>query len=164
MPNKKNTSKSKLIKTKILLVNRCIVLNKSGHILLVKRSPKDVYEPEKWEFPGGKLEEGQDISNALEREVLEETGIMVLPLSRIAYVESMINTSGKYKGYTYVALIGIAKHTYGSVVLSDEHTEYVWVTEKEALKMDLRVEVRKALIVLQKTIKNILKNKKNVKK
>jgi 8-oxo-dGTP diphosphatase len=62
-----------------LIANRCIVLNKQGKILLLQRSSKDVFEPGKWELPGGKLEQGQDTTHALEREVLEEAGIMVVP-------------------------------------------------------------------------------------
>ena len=155
----KHTSQSPKIKPKILIVSRCVVLDKTGKILLIQRALGDKYDPGQWEFPGGKLEEGQDLSNALEREVLEETGLVVLPLTRIAYVESQLNMSGKYKGYTYVVIIGVAKHTYGKVVLSDEHASYKWVTEKEALKMNIRDEIRKSLIVLSKTIKTINKKK-----
>lgn len=150
---------TKKIKSKILLVNRCIVLNKSSKFLLVQRSLDDTYAPGEWEFPGGKLEEGQDISNALEREVLEETGLIVLPLTRIAYTESQLNTKGKYKGYTYVVIIGIGKHTYGEVTLSDEHMAYKWVTEKEALSMGIKGEIRRSLLVLSKTIKSMAKGK-----
>jgi 8-oxo-dGTP pyrophosphatase MutT (NUDIX family) len=53
-------SKNKPTASKILIANRCIVLNKQGKILLLQRSSKDVFEPGKWELPGGKLEQGQD--------------------------------------------------------------------------------------------------------
>lgn len=149
--------KTKKIKSKVLLVNRCLVLNKSGKILLLQRSLADRFDPDMWEFPGGKMEEGQDTSHTLEREVLEETGIMVVPVTYIAYTESQLNTTGRYKGYTYVLIVGIAKHVHGSVVLSKEHKAYKWVTEKEALQMNIREEIRKALIVLSKTIKSFKK-------
>jgi 8-oxo-dGTP diphosphatase len=162
MKKLKKLSKNKKITSKVLIANRCIVLDKQGRILLLQRSFKDVFDPGKWEFPGGKLEQGQDTSNALEKEVLEEAGIMVVPITYIAYTYSEVNTSGKYKGYTYVLIVGIAKHINGQVILSEEHETYKWVTEKEALKMDIRDEIRKALIVLFPTIKNILRkdNKK----
>jgi hypothetical protein len=82
---------------------------------------------------------------------------MVVPLTHVAYTQSEVNTSGKYKGYTYVLIVGIAKHTNGKVTLSNEHDAYMWVTDKEALKIDIREETRKALIVLSKTIKSFLK-------
>lgn len=150
-------TKSKIVTSKILIANRCIVLNKQGKILLLQRSSKDTFDPGKWEFPGGKLEQGQDTTHALEREVLEEAGIMVVPLTHIAYTQSEVNISGKYKGYTYVLIVGIAKLVNGKVALGHEHDDYKWVTEKEALQMDIREEIRKALLVLSKTIKTFSK-------
>jgi ADP-ribose pyrophosphatase YjhB (NUDIX family) len=49
-----------------------LVTNLQGQVLLIK-SPR--YGD--WEFPGGQVEEGETIPHALEREVFEETGIMV---------------------------------------------------------------------------------------
>jgi 8-oxo-dGTP diphosphatase len=48
------------------------VMNSRGQVLLIK-SPR--YGD--WEFPGGQVEEGETIPHALEREVFEETGIIV---------------------------------------------------------------------------------------
>ena len=155
----KKLSKSREIAKKIVIANRCIVLNEQGKILLLQRSHRDNFEPGKWEFPGGKLEQGQDTMHALEREVLEEAGVMIVPITHIAYTYSEVNTFGKYKGYTYVLIVGIGRHINGEVILSKEHDAYKWVTEKEALKMDIRDEIRKSLIVLSRTIKSLSKNK-----
>lgn len=154
MKKQEKLSKNKKVTSKILIASRCIVLNKQRKILLLKRSLTDNFDPGKWEFPGGKLEQGQDLTHALEREVLEEAGIVVVPLTHIAYAYSEINIAGKYKGYTYILIVGIAQHVNGKVTISNEHDGYKWVTEKEALQMDIRDEIRKALIVLSKTIKN----------
>lgn len=54
----------------VVLVNKALVLDGKGKVLLIKRSQDDTYMSGKWELPGGKLESGQDITNALEREVL----------------------------------------------------------------------------------------------
>lgn len=159
MKKLKKSSKNKKIVSKVIIANRCIVLNQRGKILLLQRSSKDKFDPNKWEFPGGKLEQGQDTAHALEREVLEEAGIMVVPVSHIAYTYSEVNTSGKYKDYTYILIVGIAKYISGKVTLSKEHDKYKWVTKEEALKMDIRDEIRKSLIVLSTTIKNISKKK-----
>jgi 8-oxo-dGTP diphosphatase len=48
------------------------VTNSEGQVLLIK-SPR--YGD--WEFPGGQVEEGETIPHALEREVFEETGIVI---------------------------------------------------------------------------------------
>lgn len=140
------------IRPQVVLVNRCIILDKKNRFLLIRRTNTDYYAPGLWEFPGGKLDEGQDLSNALEREVLEETGLLILPTTRIAYTESQIVPRGKYKGLPYVALIGIGKLIGGKIKLSEEHTDYRWVTKREAYAMDLKDEIRKSLIVLSKSL------------
>ncbi|MBU0534861.1 NUDIX domain-containing protein [Patescibacteria group bacterium] len=133
---------------KVVLVIRAIVQNEDGLILIIKRSPSDSYMPNKWELPGGKLDIGQDISNALEREVLEETGLVVIPTDKIAYWRSEIISSGKYKGLPYVILVGLSKSVGGEVAISSEHSDFKWLRVKEALKYDLVIESRTALVVL----------------
>ena len=133
-------SNQKQSRPKVVLTNRAIVLDKKGKILIIKRSDIDSWRPGYWEFPGGKLDEGQDISNALEREVLEETGLVVIPTNRVVYCESKI---------------GIAKKIGGKVKLSEEHADYAWVEANEALDYKLTIESKKALLVLQDTLPDL---------
>ena len=54
------------------------VVKKEGKLLLTRRfepSLKQIHN--KWEFPGGKIEFGEDPKLACEREILEETGVIV---------------------------------------------------------------------------------------
>jgi 8-oxo-dGTP diphosphatase len=50
------------------------VIRRRGQILICRRKP-DQPHPLKWEFPGGKVEPGEDPPAALARELLEELGI-----------------------------------------------------------------------------------------
>jgi 8-oxo-dGTP diphosphatase len=52
------------------------IIEMEDKILIAKR-PKDKKLANKWEFPGGKLEQGETIEQCLKREVLEELGIEV---------------------------------------------------------------------------------------
>ena len=45
--------------------------------LLLTRRKADVHLPNLWEFPGGKVEPGESLSTALEREIREELGLRV---------------------------------------------------------------------------------------
>ena len=45
--------------------------------LLLTRRKADVHLPNLWEFPGGKVEAGESLQAALEREIREELGIRV---------------------------------------------------------------------------------------
>ena len=49
-----------------------------GEFLLTSRPPGKVYEGY-WEFPGGKLEVGESVEQALRRELHEELGIWIGP-------------------------------------------------------------------------------------
>lgn len=53
-----------------------VIKNKRGEVLISKRA-NDVHQGGLWEFPGGKHEEGEDTSQALERELREELNISV---------------------------------------------------------------------------------------
>lgn len=101
-----------------------------------------------WEFPGGKLDIGQDLSHALEREVMEETGLLVEPESKLSFADSFVIGDGPYIGLPYVVLFGTAKVLGGKLRLSKEHQAYVWEEYNTALDYDLTPESRKALIVL----------------
>ena len=54
-----------------------ILFNEKGEVLVGKRHLHQ-HQGGFWEFPGGKIEEGETVAEALERELLEEIGITVL--------------------------------------------------------------------------------------
>ena len=53
-----------------------VLIKPNGNFLLTSRPPGKVYEGY-WEFPGGKLEEGETVEQALRRELIEEIGITI---------------------------------------------------------------------------------------
>ncbi|MDO8386674.1 MAG: NUDIX domain-containing protein [Polaromonas sp.] len=53
-----------------------VLLRPDGDFLLTSRPPGKVYEGY-WEFPGGKLEAGETVEQALRRELHEEIGITI---------------------------------------------------------------------------------------
>lgn len=56
---------------KTINVVAAIIKNENNEILCALRSP-DMKSPNLWEFPGGKIEQGESIKEAIEREILEE--------------------------------------------------------------------------------------------
>ncbi len=52
----------------------CAAIIKEGRILLARRGPGE-HLAGHWELPGGKVEAGESLANALTRELLEELGV-----------------------------------------------------------------------------------------
>ncbi len=137
----------------VVLVNRCFII-KHDKMLAVQRAAVDSHNPSLWEAPGGKLDEGQDLHGALEREVMEETGLLVRPIDTIAHFESkVIGGGGRYNGMPYVSLFGLATIIGGQLKLSDEHDDYKWCSYVKFMQLKLSPETQKAAIVLEARLK-----------
>ena len=65
-----------------------LVRNAEGRILLMRPARRG------WEFPGGQVEEGEDLLTALRREIREETGVEVQP-TKLAVVSSNLRQPSK---------------------------------------------------------------------
>ncbi len=65
------------------------VIHRDGQILLSLRHP-DAHQGNLWEFPGGKVESGESVPEALARELEEELGILIGPC------EAMLEVSHDY--------------------------------------------------------------------
>jgi len=72
---------------KIVEVAAGVIYNPEGEILIAKRADNQ-HQGGLWEFPGGKIEQGESAQQALARELYEELAIEVSasePLVRIAH-------------------------------------------------------------------------------
>lgn len=54
-----------------------VIQNEQGEFLVSQRQPGK-HLAGNWEFPGGKVEPGEQVEDALERELLEEIGVQVV--------------------------------------------------------------------------------------
>lgn len=135
---------------KVVIVNRCIVRNDKGEILLIKRSKNDPFNPGLWEVPGGKLEDGEVLAFAMEKEVLDETGLFVKLDNLAVFADTALGRVREYKGITYVTLTGVGMLIGGKVKLSKEHTDYKWASLSQAFDMEITPEAQKALAALVK--------------
>lgn len=124
---------------------------------MLKRNETRNYNPSKWELPGGKIGEKEDIERALDRIMNKECGLFVKFVPDKYYVHSrIVNEPGKYEGYSYFEIVVPAIYLAGSInIINSEHSDYKWVKLCEALKLDLSFETRKNLTkyISENTIK-----------
>lgn len=114
-----------------------LIRNPGGHVLLTRTHKwRDT-----WGVPGGKVEYGESLKTALEREVLEETGL-VLTRSYWGPVQEAVESPEFYRGAHFILLNFIALAEDTQVTLNDEAQQYVWVTPEEALTYDLNTPTR----------------------
>ncbi|RJR24214.1 NUDIX domain-containing protein [Candidatus Microgenomates bacterium] len=91
---------------------------KGNNVLLLK--PKNLQGSFKgWDGPGGHVEEGEPILEALKREVLEETKLIIDK----AYPIKIMKVPGVSTDY----MIFLCTVINDEVILSPEHTEYTWM-------------------------------------
>ena len=110
---------------------KVIILDTEGRCLLIKRSRNSRANRGKWEFPGGKLESGENMEQGLLREVAEETGLSI----RLRAVAGAAEYELPERHVAY--LIMEADRVKGKIRLSEEHSEYAWVNIKDLPKRDL---------------------------
>jgi ADP-ribose pyrophosphatase YjhB (NUDIX family) len=89
------------------------VLIKEGRVLLVKRGKEPGYGS--WSIPGGAVHLGEELAQAIEREVLEETGLVVeaSPLIKV-YVPVIRDEKGRVK-YHYVLVDFMCRYVSGEL-------------------------------------------------
>ena len=125
-------------KTKLCV---CGVIMYQSKFLIVKRSETDDFLPNCWEFPGGGVEDGETISEALKREIKEEIGLDISneypQLIRIS--EEFMNEE---KTERYLQLnYKIVMDTEPDMTLSSEHVTYDWATKDDSRLDDFLKEI-----------------------
>jgi len=132
---------------KAIVVARSFIVRKRK-VLLIKRAPYDIHNPGLWECPGGKLDDGEDLFSGRQREIRQETGLLVESLSPVMCVASYVIRDGRHTGMTYICTFDVAKFMKGKIELSDEHDDYAWVSYRKMFSYNLTEEAKKAAEVL----------------
>lgn len=94
-------------------------------MLLVERAG----EPLKgwWSIPGGLLETGETLEDAVRRETLEETGLRVEIVYRFDIFERIMRDTEGRAEYHYVLVDYVCKVTGGELVGGDDVSAVKWV-------------------------------------
>ncbi|MFJ7306272.1 (deoxy)nucleoside triphosphate pyrophosphohydrolase [Peribacillus frigoritolerans] len=97
-----------------------IIENENDEILCALRSP-EMSIPNMWEFPGGKVEKGEDIFTALKREIDEELQCQV-------ETEASIFNDNTHEYETFIInLLSIKCRIIEGTPTANEHSKLIWL-------------------------------------
>ena len=110
-----------------------LVYNTDGEILIAKSIRKKT-----WSFLGGQVEIGENLEEALKREIYEESGIEVTVRKLVGLYSNVQQTiwhDGKTLVPTKITLDFICDYVRGLPRISNETSEVVWVKPSEAIEL-----------------------------
>ena len=117
-----------------------VMLNHEGKIFLSKRGKKARNEPGTWEFPGGSIEFGETMAQALKREIKEEFGVIIKPLKPLLPINHIIPSEKQH----WIAIPYISKLISGKprILEPDKCAEMGWFKLSEISKLKLSIATR----------------------
>ena len=106
----------------------CALIERDGLVLSVQRSAT-MSLPLKWEFPGGKIEPGEDAAACLRREVAEELGV------EVDIGDPLPTAAHDYPAFSVVLYPLRCRITVGELTLH-EHAAARWLSPAELFSVD----------------------------
>jgi 8-oxo-dGTP diphosphatase len=100
-----------------------------NRVLLVERgqAPLEGY----WSLPGGVLEIGERLEEGVRREALEETGLVIEPVSVVEIFERIMRDSKGAAEYHYVIIDYLCRVAGGALQASGDARRAAWVARRE---------------------------------
>ena len=106
------------------------ILRRDGKILACQRKRGGRYQL-KWEFPGGKLEQGESVEECLARELQEELSITIRGIDRIEVQSSEYEDGGLFE-VAYCNVTG-----FDGELTNNVFEQICWVTVQELRTLDI---------------------------
>jgi 8-oxo-dGTP diphosphatase len=110
---------------RLVLVVACALIDPDGRVLIAQRPPEKQMAG-LWEFPGGKIETGEEPEACLIRELKEELGITV----KAACLAPFTFTSHSYADFHLLMPLYVCRRWEGTPVAL-EHSAIKWVRPRD---------------------------------
>lgn len=120
-----------------------IIFNDNNEIFLAKRGKEARNEKHRWEFPGGSVEFGETLADALRREILEEYGFAIEVVRLLDVVDHILPEEKQH--WVSPAFLCRYKHGTPSILESHKCEEIGWFRLDSLSEKDLSRASRKSL-------------------
>ena len=111
------------------LVGVGAVIIEENRVLLVKRARPPLLA--QWSIPGGALEVGELVREAVVREAREETGLIVEPGELLGVYDRVVRDPQQRVQYHYVLIDFLCRRVGGELAAADDAAEVRWFTREE---------------------------------
>jgi mutator protein MutT len=129
------------------LVGVGAIIVDDGRVALIKRGKAPLLG--EWSIPGGMLELGETLRQGAEREVLEETGLVVRATELLGVFDRIVPDDAHRTLYHYVLIDFLCEVVSGELRAAGDAAEAKWVRvedlEKLSLAEDTAAVVRRGL-------------------
>ncbi len=122
-----------------------VVQNKEGEYLLCKKPVGEGVYPGQWALPGGGIDEGETMEQALKREMMEEVGLEIDEITPLFFRD---DTQPKYKGGVvdtdvYMVYLLFSCRSVSEVKIDNrEFEDFAWVKASDVGAYELNVATR----------------------
>ncbi len=119
------------------------VVIQDGRVLLTRRGQPPLEG--RWSIPGGIVELGETIADAVVRELKEETGIRVRVLELIEIYEKVARDEMGAAQYHFVILDYRCEFVEGTASAGGDAVEAMWATEEQLESLGLTVAAKRVI-------------------
>jgi len=110
-------------------VTAAVIINENKILCVQRNENKYDYISKKWEFPGGKVEENEQLEETIRREIQEELNLIIEARS------FLIQVNHQYPDFKLKMDTFICEIIDGKLKLN-EHIDYKWLTVEELSFLD----------------------------
>ena len=112
------------------IIAKALIINQNNEILVLRRSSTHPNFPFHYDFPGGETKDNEDNTQVVVREILEETGLRILPASlELVYQKEIPGTDTK--NVLFKTQIDNNKQ---NISISWEHDLFLWLKPADIIR------------------------------